>query len=62
MNKKTALLPVLPVLFLLSACDSSDKGGYRPPSYKSETDSGPANKKDWERAITGSSEPATPGQ
>ncbi|MCE7887981.1 MAG: hypothetical protein DYH13_10845 [Alphaproteobacteria bacterium PRO2] len=59
MNKKTALL-VLPLLstFLFSACDSSDKGGYRPPSFKPETDSGPVNKKDWEHVVGGASEPA----
>jgi hypothetical protein len=44
MNKKTALLPVLPMLFLLVACDSSDKkGGYRPPSGHSESDTPPAD-------------------
>lgn len=44
MNKKTALLPVLPMLFLLAACDSSDRsGGYRPPSGHSESDTPPAD-------------------
>jgi hypothetical protein len=57
MNKKTALLPVLPLLFMISACDSSDKGGYRPPNFKPEADAGPANKKAWEQRV-GSPEPA----